>query len=142
MFKAGLLFLKIINKYKFQRIICFSVHVYISINITVRNRNSHNNKIVVLRTSAWAFDKERCLAVQIHARLENVYSNYVIDVSNVHPLVQKFRDGETKTKGKQRNAGPSTSVSVNNRLRADELLQKKRHFFSITTANSLQIRII
>ncbi len=69
--------------------------------------------------------KEECTS-DIHRRLLNVYGDDIIDKSNVHRWMKKFKEGETSVEDKPRSGRPSTATTDTNRQRVDKLIRAER----------------
>lgn len=83
--------------------------------------------------------KEGCTAVEIHVRLQNVYGDSVIDISNVRRWVRRFREGETEVNDKARSGRPSSAVNPENREQVDGLIRGNRRITIAEVAEELQV---
>jgi transposase-like protein len=62
----------------------------------------------------------------IHRRLQNIYGDNIIDTSNVHRWMKKFKERETSIEDKSRSGRPSTATTDTNRQRVDASIRAER----------------
>ena len=83
--------------------------------------------------------KEGSAAVEIYARLRNVYGDTVIDISNVRRWMRRFQDGETKMIDKARSGRPSIAINPEKQELVEHLIRGNRHITIAEMADELQV---